>query len=377
MPPADHPRRRTIAAVAAVAALTVVAGVAVTTATRPPEHTVTIDIDGVTATHTVRARDVHDVLAAADVTIAAEDLVTPAADTAVDDGAHIEVRHHHTVHAVIDDTERTLPTNAATVAELLDDLGPIADDAKTSVPESDLLRQTDDLDIKTRKSVTITVDGTPQDVTTWTTTVADVLTEAGQDISELDVVDPAVDQPLGTVATITVTKAVTTQDVESIPLAHAEQVVDDPHATQGATRVVQDGRDGAIERTWHVVSRGGSEVRRELVDETRTEPVDRVVAVGSAPPVVTSGDARAIGKSLAAEWGWTGSEWTCLESLWQRESRWSPAAANSSSGAYGIPQALPGSKMASAGEDWKTNPATQIKWGLGYIKGRYTTPCGA
>ncbi|MDK7123234.1 lytic transglycosylase, partial [Pauljensenia sp. UMB6358] len=56
---------------------------------------------------------------------------------------------------------------------------------------------------------------------------------------------------------------------------------------------------------------------------------------------------------------------------------WNPYAANAWSGAYGIPQALPGSKMASAGADWQTNPATQITWGLGYIAGRYGTPCGA
>jgi hypothetical protein len=63
--------------------------------------------------------------------------------------------------------------------------------------------------------------------------------------------------------------------------------------------------------------------------------------------------------------------------LWNKESGWRVNAYNSGSGAYGIPQALPGSKMASAGADWQTNAATQIKWGLGYIKGRYGTPCGA
>jgi SLT domain-containing protein len=67
----------------------------------------------------------------------------------------------------------------------------------------------------------------------------------------------------------------------------------------------------------------------------------------------------------------------CLIEMWDRESGWNPHAANSGSGAYGIPQALPGSKMASAGSDWADNPVTQIKWGLGYIKERYGTPCGA
>ena len=67
----------------------------------------------------------------------------------------------------------------------------------------------------------------------------------------------------------------------------------------------------------------------------------------------------------------------CLNKLWNKESGWNYKATNPSSGAYGIPQSLPGSKMASEGSDWKTNPATQIKWGLGYIEGRYDTPCGA
>jgi len=70
-------------------------------------------------------------------------------------------------------------------------------------------------------------------------------------------------------------------------------------------------------------------------------------------------------------------QFPCLDKLWKKESGWNHRAYNSSSGAYGIPQALPGSKMGSVASDWKTNPATQIKWGLGYIKGRYSTPCSA
>ena len=73
----------------------------------------------------------------------------------------------------------------------------------------------------------------------------------------------------------------------------------------------------------------------------------------------------------------TNSQWTCLLDLWNRESGWRYNATNATSGAYGIPQALPGSKMATSGADWMTNPATQINWGLGYIKNRYGNPCGA
>ncbi|MGW1000482.1 phage tail tape measure protein [Streptomyces sp. NPDC002520] len=84
-----------------------------------------------------------------------------------------------------------------------------------------------------------------------------------------------------------------------------------------------------------------------------------------------------IGATLAALRGWAGPQWTALRALWNGESGWNEKALNASSGAYGIPQSLPASKMASAGSDWKTNPATQIKWGLSYIASRYGNPVNA
>jgi hypothetical protein len=96
-----------------------------------------------------------------------------------------------------------------------------------------------------------------------------------------------------------------------------------------------------------------------------------------APPVaVSSGSAQQIAMSMLGAYGWSSSEFSCLNDLWSRESGWRTTAENPS-GAYGIPQALPGSKMASAGADWATSATTQIRWGLGYIKGQYGSPCGA
>lgn len=102
-------------------------------------------------------------------------------------------------------------------------------------------------------------------------------------------------------------------------------------------------------------------------------------AAASAPPagVPDPDSAQAIAFGMIAAKGWGADQFNCLVSLWNRESRWNVSAENSSSGAYGIPQALPGSKMATAGADWQTNPHTQIVWGLGYIEGRYGSPCGA
>ncbi|PZF81401.1 hypothetical protein C1I92_21400 [Jiangella anatolica] len=78
-----------------------------------------------------------------------------------------------------------------------------------------------------------------------------------------------------------------------------------------------------------------------------------------------------------ADYGWGDEQFQCLDNLWTRESNWSHTAENPSSGAYGIPQSLPADKMSRFGDDYRTNPVTQIEWGLWYIEGRYGDPCGA
>lgn len=97
---------------------------------------------------------------------------------------------------------------------------------------------------------------------------------------------------------------------------------------------------------------------------------------GSAPPADPS-SAEVIGEDELVDEGFDkATQWPCLYDLWQQESGWNVYAENPS-GAYGIPQSLPGDKMASVASDWQTNPTTQIIWGLGYIKSVYGTPCGA
>jgi hypothetical protein len=96
----------------------------------------------------------------------------------------------------------------------------------------------------------------------------------------------------------------------------------------------------------------------------------------TATAAARSGSPEQIAEAMLGSFGWASSQFSCLEPLWARESGWSVTAENPS-GAYGIPQALPGAKMASAGPDWQTSAATQIKWGLGYIKDTYGSPCAA
>jgi hypothetical protein len=92
------------------------------------------------------------------------------------------------------------------------------------------------------------------------------------------------------------------------------------------------------------------------------------------PVNVSPGTNRALGYQLLLDFGFAAEQWQYLDQLWIRESGWNHLAENRSSGAYGIPQSLPGDKMAAVGPDWRTNPETQIKWGLAYIAARYGTP---
>lgn len=90
-----------------------------------------------------------------------------------------------------------------------------------------------------------------------------------------------------------------------------------------------------------------------------------------------SGSPQHVAEQMLTRFGWSSGQFSCLEPLWEHESGWNVTAENPSSGAYGIPQALSGSLMSSSGPDWQTDAATQIRWGLTYIQGRYGSPCGA
>ena len=178
-------------------------------------------------------------------------------------------------------------------------------------------------------------------------------------------------------------------DVEVVTVTAQNEVANDviqqsdPQAKVGSQRVVQAGSPGVELVSYTVTSVNGVEVDRfPGISVLVTPPTDQIAAVGALtiPPAtdVQRGTNRALGQQMALDlYGWTGDQWSCLDELWKRESGWSHTAGNQSSGAYGIPQALPGSKMAVYGADWQTNPATQIQWGLAYIQGRYGTPCGA
>lgn len=144
-----------------------------------------------------------------------------------------------------------------------------------------------------------------------------------------------------------------------------------PHLTPASAYFAHQRGDDA--QAGLIVTGAAGQIIRDAEWTVTNRPAFTVPATGIPDP----GTAQALARDMVMARGGDEQQYQCLYALWAKESGWNHFAQNRSSGAYGIPQALPGSKMASAGEDWATNPETQIRWGLGYIEARYGTPCQA
>ncbi|MFT3944593.1 MAG: G5 domain-containing protein [Ancrocorticia sp.] len=259
----------------------------------------------------------------------------------------------------------------------------------------------------------VTVDGATRKITTTEPTLGEALATAEVVLHAEDKVSSPLNKPIAEGASVTIVRVSTKVVSEETKDAQTSSEVNDPELPKGERVVETEGVDGVTVNAFNVVLENGTEVSREkTMTVVKAARVDEVVRVGtkeaapapapaaaasgstsaesgsgststpapSTPAVaapVPSGDAQSIALSMIGNYGWGGDQFQCLVNLWQRESNWNHLAMNPSSGAYGIPQSLPGEKMASAGADWQTNPATQIAWGLGYIADRYGTPCGA
>ncbi|HZK06257.1 MAG TPA: G5 domain-containing protein [Actinomycetaceae bacterium] len=264
----------------------------------------------------------------------------------------------------------------------------------------DILGGRASLEMPALRTFTVSVDGATVEVESNANSLAEALRDTGIVLGPDDVVSSPLNVlPMaGTV--ITILRVSDGEVVEETIDPHGTSEVRTNSLYTGESRVKTPGVDGRTVTTYATVMVDGEEQSREIVAQLVVQNrVDEVVEVGTKErPVATaprnsgsggtssspapapsaySGDAIGTGQSMAAARGWTGDQWSCLYNLWQKESNWNPSAMNRSSGAYGIPQSLPGSKMASHGADWQTNPATQIAWGLDYIAGRYGTPCAA
>lgn len=152
--------------------------------------------------------------------------------------------------------------------------------------------------------------------------------------------------------------------------SQVEEIEKEKIRKQDAARVKRLARKAAAARAY-ALGKASVESRRERASR------DAERARIEAEKRKYEGTPREVARRLLADHGWSDGQWPCLDSLWTRESRWKYNADNPTSSAYGIPQALPGNRMAEYGSDWRTNPVTQIKWGLDYIEDAYGSPCNA
>lgn len=234
------------------------------------------------------------------------------------------------------------------------------------------------------QSLTVVLRGEETTVLTTAATVGAALSELGVVLGDDESlsVDPADPVTEGMTVAVDAVERKTVTEVEVVE--HSSQETSDDALVEGTKIVETTGRDGRESVTYIVETVAGTVVSRTPVTSVvETQVRDEVVRVGTlkipdaGAKILSPSQARALAKSMVADRGWDGEQFACLDKLWSKESGWRVTAANSSSGAYGIPQSYPGTKMASVGADWRTNAKTQITWGLKYISGRFGTPCGA
>lgn len=214
---------------------------------------------------------------------------------------------------------------------------------------------------------------------TQATTVEGMLKEKGITLGANDRLSVAPSAAIGPELTVRVWregKQTITVDEE---VNFETETIKDADRPTSYKEVRTPGAKGSRSVTYEVTIQDGQEVgRTEIASLVNKEPVKQVVVVGSKLPTPTNPtEAQALGHQMMLDFGFGEDQWPCLYNLWMRESGWRTTAGNPSSGAYGIPQSLPASKMAVYGDDYLTNASVQITWGLNYVKGRYSTPCGA
>ncbi|MFD6140462.1 ubiquitin-like domain-containing protein [Promicromonospora sp. NPDC060271] len=343
-------------------------------------NVLTIDYNGELHTVGVYGDTVGEALASQHIRLGRDDVVQPATTSGVAQGGTVVVRTSREVTVELDGQVMTLRTTAGTVGELLAALGPRGDGALATASRTARLDR-DPVRFSTVKQVNIAVDGSVLEFHTTQSTVRGVFSEAGITLSDGDVTSVPPDAAAVDGMVVMVSRDASSSRTVTEVLPFETETIEDPSLPEGYESIRTAGVAGQVRVTYAVKTVGGAVVERTEVErKVIRKPVNEEVVVGTmdvATAPVDPGSARALGQAMAAERGWGADEFSCLDQLWQKESGWRWNADNPSSEAYGIAQANPGSKMATVGSDWLTNPATQIEWGLGYISGRYGTPCGA
>lgn len=327
-----------------------------------------------------RAATVGEFLGNAGVAIHDGDVVEPSTDTRIfDDNFRVNVYRAKPV-ALIDGQHKTFALSAAVTPRS------IATQAGVKVyPEDNLKIEPTEhfirdgsigpkVAIQRATPASVNLYGTAVNLRTQAKTVGELLKEKKVQLAKDDTVQPSLDTPVKSDTPIFVTRFGTqiATSEESIPMP--KETVEDPSLSFGATAVRQQGTPGKKLVTYQIELKNNQEVARHLIQEVVTqEPVKQITARGKAINIATDKE------SIMAAAGISPSDYAYVNYIVTHEGGWGGTTRYNSagSGAYGLCQALPGSKMASAGADWQTNPVTQLRWCSGYAAGRFGGWAGA
>ncbi len=347
------------------------------------ERVITVYFDGNEQTVVTDAATIGEVLKRAKITVADNDLVEPGTSTLLSAPSYnVNIYRARPVTVVDGEKRVTIITPQSSAPKIAQDAGiSLYDEDLTEMSRIDNFLAEDGvglkLTIKRATPMTLVLYGKLQEIRTQAVTVGDLLKEKSITLSDKDGTNLPLETPISAGLKLDVWRdGVQTVTVEE-DIAFETEFIRDGDRPVGYKQVQTAGVTGKRLATYEVNMRNGEEQdRKEIQSVITTQAKNQVEVLGIQHIQGVSDPAanRILGHRLMLSAGFGEDQWPCLLNLWDHESQWGEYKSNSSSGAYGIPQALPGSKM---GDGWQYDPVVQITWGLNYIKSRYSTPCGA
>lgn len=343
------------------------------------KRVVQLYVDGKKRVVVSSASTVKDILQENGVDLKSGDIVEPGAETVVDQ-PNYNINVYRALPAVVEDGGRMIQvvTGYRSARKIAAAAGvTLYPEDKAELSQVQDFQNSQSLGYKvtiTRaQPVQLIINGQVVNVRTNAKTVGDLLGDKGIEYqaSDLQGTDPQAVIVRGMRIVLAKISQETVSVVEDI--APATQVLYDANRDAGQVEVQREGVAGRKQVTYLIEKNNGSETKRTALETVViTGAIDRVEVRGTrAVGQGSSSEAVALGEQMAAARGWTGSQWTALYTLWMRESGWNPGSVNRSSGACGIPQAYPCSKITDK------SMRGQLQWGMDYIARRYGTPANA
>ncbi len=357
---------------------------AVDTVSAAGEHIITLHDDGIDKGFITKATTLREALKEANVRIDSNDRTEPGLDeTLVASSYEVNVYRARPVIVRDGKSETKIITAYRTPKQIAEQAGLKLhdEDGAALSHSSDMLVDgaAEILTIQYATPFTFVFYGKTIQAYTQAKTIGEMLKTKGITPAGNDTLTPDASTPVVNGMTVQLWKnGEQTVTVDEDIVFETEQIKD-TNRDKSFKEVKTPGVNGKKTVTYKIVMQNGVETSRVVVNSVTTkEAVKQVETIGAKLPTPTNpSEAQTLGRQMMLDFGYDEGQWPCLYNLWMRESGWRTTAGNPSSGAYGIPQSLPASKMATYGPDYLTNASVQITWGLNYIKGRYQTPCGA